>query len=445
MADSVCRQHLYHVKEQVVFKHGEGLFSPHTMRVILQSNIAHYHHLAQALYSAGKLERYITSNLLVGDEPALSLLPKYWRDKLEGRRLRDVPRERITEIRIAELMQRLLPATKLFSPDTGNLINNHLFDFIAAQSLDDCDVFHFINSLGLYSARKAQSRGAKTVCDVRQEHPFFQERILSEEARRQNVKVEIPGKPYEQRMIDEFELADFFVVPSMHAKDTFVAEGYDARSISVIPYGTDLRYFHQKPRTDAVFRVICVGSITLRKGIHYLLQAFKELNLPNAELLLIGNVDFRFKPLLAKYEGVFRHLAAIPKIALIDYYSNSSVFVLPSLADSFALVVLEAMACGIPAIVTTNTGAGEAIEDGKTGFIVPIRDVEVLKEKILFLYQNPDVNCDMGARAMNTAHRMTWESYERRVVDFYESVEISTQLKSPVKRGNELIAAEKSC
>lgn len=414
------------------------------MRVILQSNIAHYHHLAQALYSAGKLERYITSNLLVGDEPALSLLPKYWRDKLEGRRLLDVPRERITEIRIAELMQRLLPATKLFSPDTGNLINNHLFDFLAAQSLEQCDVFHFVNSVGLYSARKAKSRDAKIVCDVRQEHPFFQERILSEEAKLQNVKVEITGKPYEQKMIDEFELADFFVVPSTHAKNTFVAEGYDARRISVIPYGIDLRRFHPRPRTDAVFRVICVGSITLRKGIHYLLQAFKELSLPNAELLLIGNVDSHFKPVLAKYERVFRHLAAIPKVALIDYYSNSSVFVLPSLADAYPLVVLEAMACGIPAIVSTNNGVRETIKEGETGFVVPIRDVEALKEKILFLYQNPDVNRRMGAQAVQTAHRMTWESYERLIVDFYESVEADSQLNLRVERETKSIAAAKT-
>jgi glycosyltransferase involved in cell wall biosynthesis len=110
---------------------------------------------------------------------------------------------------------------------------------------------------------------------------------------------------------------------------------------------------------------------------------------------------------------------------LSRYYSNSSVFVLPSLADSFALVVLEAMACGVPVIVTENTGSKEVFRDGVDGFVVPIRDVEAIKEKILFLYENRDVCQAMGEAARQRASEVTWDRLERRAVEIYGAIESS--------------------
>ena len=389
------------------------------------ANVPYYHYLARALHNSNHLERYITSFILLEHESAPARLPEYMRKKLEGRRLRGVPGYKVKQIRMPELMVQGITKAKLASLDRALWLQNNHFDLMAKRWIEDCDVLHFVSSIGLYSARKAKSAGAAIVCDVPQEHPSFQGRLLFEERERLGVRAEIKGGLYEEKVLEEFELADYFVVPSEHAKKTFIAEGFHDDQIFVLHHGIDLEYFHKIERKDSVFRILYVGQITLRKGLQYLLQAVSELKLPHSELLLIGKVDPAMEPILRRYEGVFEHIPSLPKIELPRYYSNSSVFVLPSLADSFALVVLEAMACGVPVIVTENTGSKEVFREGVDGFVVPIRDVEAIKEKILFLYENRDVCQAMGEAARQRASEVTWDSLERRAVEIYGAIESS--------------------
>src|SRR6202022_379212 len=140
------------------------------------------------------------------------------------------------------------------------------------------------------------------------------------------------------RVLAEFEIADYFFVPSGYACEPFVAEGFPRERIFVVPYGVDLRHFHVTPKEDARFRVLFVGQITIRKGIFDLLAAFAALKITDAELVLIGNIDPSIAHLLRPYQHLFRHLPSVPKTELYRYYSNSSVMVLPSLADAFPLV-----------------------------------------------------------------------------------------------------------
>lgn len=390
------------------------------MQSIVLSNIPHYHYLAHALESSGRLARYITSTAVLEGETAPRFLPSHYRQKYEGRRLVGVPPQRVKRIRLPEAIQRGLPTTHIVSGVRATWINNHLFDLIARRFIKDCDVLHFVSSVGLHSARRAKSLGAKIICDVRQEHPHYQARVLAEEAERTGIRLDVESKICEPKVLDEFELADYFIVPSTYAKSTFVAEGFDAEKIFVLPYGVDLTQFRQAEKSDDVFRILYVGRITLRKGVHYLLQAFKELNLPNAELLLIGQLDPPLEPVLKQYQGWFKHLPSVPKIELYRYYSNSSVFVLPSLADSFALVVLEAMACGLPVIISDHTGAQEALSENVNGFITPIRDTGALKNRIGYFYENEEARREMGVAAARQAHAMTWSEYERRANKIYD-------------------------
>jgi glycosyltransferase involved in cell wall biosynthesis len=389
------------------------------MQTILLSNIPHYHYLAAALHRAGLLKRYITSKALVEGECAPGYLPAFWRRKLEGRRVPDVPAALVRQIVFPEFLQKTLPATKLVSFERACRVNNDAFDRMARRFVDQCDVFHFVSSIGLLSARRAKKNGSIVICDVRQEHPRFQREILQEEGRRWGITTEVFGRSLEPKILAEYTISDYIVVPSRHAQRTFIQNGWSADQLPVIPYGVDLKHFQPGARDRSVFRILFAGIVTLRKGVQYLLEAFKSLRLPGSELVLAGPMDPAVKPVLAKYEGLFRYIPALPKLGLCDLYAGSSVFVLPSLADSFSLATLEAMACGTPVIVSENTGAADWVQEGINGFVTPIRDVQALAERIEQLYSNRERLETMGSAGRQTALEMTWHRYGKEAVDFY--------------------------
>ena len=395
------------------------------MQVILSSNVTHYHYLAIALDRAGYLRRYITAiSPMTDDIPRL--LPTRLRRKLQGRRISDMDGQKVRRCWVPELLQRGLPKTGLVSSERGNWINNHLFDWMAERWVDTCDFFHFVSSIGLYSARRAKRLGARVICDVRQVHPNLQSQLLREESRRLGIEVSISGTLYERKVLKEFDIADYLVVPSSYARDTFTAEGYPKDRIYVVPYGADPMQFHSVRKQDEIFRVLFVGRITAGKGVQYLLRAMSELRLPNSELVLVGTVDPLIAPVLARFEGNFRHVGDVPKTQLMQYYNQSSVLVLPSIVDAYALVVPEALMCGLPVIVSTNTGSKEMVRDGEDGFVVPIRDVGVLKQKIQLLYEDPDTQHKMAEAAAQRASQFTWDGYARRALQMYERLDGAT-------------------
>jgi starch synthase len=394
------------------------------MRSIVLSNIPHYHHLAQALHQAGLLERYITAPALLAGEQAPAWLPAKLRRKLEGRRLHGVPKALVRQMRWPEILQRVLPAAGAMSRERADWMNNQLFDRRSLRLLSDCDVFHFVSSVGLHCARKAKAAGATIICDVRQEHPAFQRRILNEEAEIFDMEPNITGVTYEGKVLEEFALADYIVVPSTHARRTFLEQGFAPGKLLLLPYGVDVRHFRKEEKADKTFRVIYAGSLTIRKGPQYLLEAFAHMRPANAELVLVGPLDPAFKKVLARYEGSFRYVGVVPKVALTHLYNSSSVFVLPSLADSYSLATLEAMACGLPVIVSENTGAADAVDHGKQGFIVPIRDAAAIRQYLELLSENEDLRREMGGRAAVRAREMNWSRYGKEAVRHYREMEL---------------------
>jgi glycosyltransferase involved in cell wall biosynthesis len=226
-----------------------------------------------------------------------------------------------------------------------------------------------------------------------------------------------------EKELKEYEEADYITIPSSFVRRTFLEKGVPESKLIQVPYGVDLSAFKQVPKEDNIFRVMFAGGMTLRKGVHYLLQAFSELNLPNSELLLLGSYNEEIKSFFEKYKGQFKWLGHIPQKELYKYYSQGSVFCLPSLEEGMAYVQVQAMVCGLPLICTTNTGGEDLIREGIDGFTVPIRDVEKLKEKIKFLYDNPEICGQMGKSAKeHISQGFTWDDYGDKIVREYERI-----------------------
>ena len=216
------------------------------------------------------------------------------------------------------------------------------------------------------------------------------------------------------RKDQEIQLADHIFVASSMTKRSLLDVGIASEKISVMPYGAPIDYFNPQSKSDQIFRALFVGRVGPRKGVHYLLDAWQQLKLTGAELRLIG-VNELPNHWLAKYEKSVRYLSSVPHKTLNMHYSSASVFVFPSLVEGFGLVLLEAMACGIPVITTPNTAGPDIITDGVDGFIIPIRDVDAIKEKLEWCYNNPNELAEMGKAARKKAEQLTWERYRTQL------------------------------
>ncbi len=306
-------------------------------------------------------------------------------------------------------------------------------DYRAAAyiSKHDCDIFHGWTHESLRSIRAAKQQGALTIVDRGYSHPRFSQKVLNEEFAIYGVKRNLDSaprwvKPFDhwrreqEEACEEFEEADYVFVNSPFCHQTFLEQGFPERKLVMLPRGFDPLKYRPATQADPKFRAIFVGQLLVRKGLKYLLEAWEKLNLPNAELLLVGHLMDEARSTVGPYlkRPDVRHLGFVPDP--VAAYNSASVFVFPSVDEGSAKVTYEAMACGLPLIVTPN--AGSLARDGEHGFIVPIRSVEALMEKLLYCYENRAAAKELGRAGRRHIETFTWDAYERKLVELYQKL-----------------------
>jgi glycosyltransferase involved in cell wall biosynthesis len=367
-------------------------------------------YLAHELARQGCLERLITSY------PVFETV-KY-----------GVPRKCIRSLIVHEILNRgwrrapqLLKAH--YNPQ---YVIHELFDHHAALNLPGKpDLVVGWSSYALHTLRRARKLGAKTVLEHGSSHIVHQDELLREEGARLGLRgIEFAHPKIIAKELREYEEADFIAIPSQFVKETFIERGVPAAKLLQVPYGVNLRNFYPVPKTDKIFRVVHCGNLSIRKGVHYLLQAFSELKLPDAELWLIGGITEEIRPFLKKYAAPSIILrGTFPESELHQQLSQGSVFCLASIEEGLAMVQPMAMACGLPLIITTNTGGADIIREGREGFILPIRDVTALKEKILYFYENPEERRRMGEAARKRVRTgYTWADHGQKMLAHYRRI-----------------------
>lgn len=286
------------------------------------------------------------------------------------------------------------------------------------------DLFVGWSGACFWSLDRAKEMGAMTVIERGSSHMEYQTQILQEEYERWGLSFTDTHPGVYERELKSYSDADRIAVPSLFVKRTFLEKGFPEGKLIHVPFGTSLAEFYPVPKEDKIFRVIHCGAISLRKGVQYLLQAFYELNLPNAELWLVGSLNPEINPFLEKYQNNRIILKGKqPQSQLRWFYSQCSVFCLASIEEGLAMVQPQAMACGLPIIHTTNTGGEDIVRPGVDGFCVPIRNVEALKEKILFFYENPDRQAEMAKNALEQARKsLSWEDYGQQMISAYSKI-----------------------
>lgn len=270
---------------------------------------------------------------------------------------------------------------------------------------------------------RGKAEGSLLLGEAVNAHPRALAALLQEEEDRLGFASGDKARSGNERLLEELESVDHLLIASRWLKRTFLQNGFREERIHLLPYGVNLARFTPgpggKPRSRP-FRVLCVAHISPRKGHIDLLEAWRLLRLPDAELLLVGAMSEAMKRALRDYSGQYKHIPFVSNSELPRYYRSASVFVLPSIEDGFGVVCLEAMACGLPVIVTENTGAADMIVPKRTGFVVPIRSPERIAEALESLYRDPALRARMGEEAAREAERaFDWENYARSLAEAY--------------------------
>jgi glycosyltransferase involved in cell wall biosynthesis len=345
----------------------------------------------------------------------------HWLTSLRSAVRMRVGREKIRVNLLPEVLARLrrrLPWLGNVVPD--GYLKAEVFDRWAARQLTDCDVVVAVADSALRTLRRAKQLGAVAIVESGSAHILCQKRLLSEEHDRFG---HAPFRMDEWRVrneLAEYEEADFIAVASTFARESFLAHGVPAGKLICVPMGVDLDYFRPLPKGDEVFRIVAMAG--LRKGCQYLLEAIRQMRLPRHEVVLLGAMSAELGPVLREYRGLYRYIGQVRHRDLYRHYAGGSVFVLPSVEDGWGLMVNEAMACGLPIICSTNTGARDMIRDGIDGFIVPTRDVEALKDRLLYLYSHEQERQAMGRSALERVREFTWDRYGDRIASEYGRV-----------------------
>jgi starch synthase len=212
----------------------------------------------------------------------------------------------------------------------------------------------------------------------------------------------------------EIELADLTLVASRYVEST-VREFYPQKAIARTPYGIDVEFW--KPtlnqKKSGPLRFIYAGNVTVRKGVPLLVEAWSKAALRDAELSLVGYWGVAESKRRSLPPGV-RWIPPCSSQALRDHYRGSDVFVFPTYSDGFGLVLLEAMACGLPAIASEASIGPEIITTG-SGFVAASGDLDRMVELLRWFNQHRDELPAMSRKARAEAARSTWSKYRQSI------------------------------
>ena len=384
--------------------------------IVSQSGRQHSHQSAFALQERGFLCRYYSvfwynKSILRKIE---TFLPCWIVKELKKRNYESID---VSYVKINYFIFLLEALLKSLNTKNYSYLINCIFDkWVSAEIKSmDFDIFFGFETTSLESFRICKRLDKICLLDLPIAHYKKQQELLS------SVNYSPYGNKKTANRINknkeaELQLADYVIVPSDFVKQTLLDSSVPEKKIIKIPYGVDLDIFRLKEnyRKEGKFKILYVGAITIRKGLKYLLEAYKNLGLRNSELILVGGMaDGKY--LLKECKGLYSYTPFVTQKELNNFYQEADIFVFPSILEGFAQVVIEAMACGTPVIVTPNTGSCDAVRDGVDGFIVPIMNVEKLEEKILYFYENRDKTEEMGRNARAQAEKYSWENYREKI------------------------------
>jgi len=396
------------------------------------------HQAALAHYEAGRLEAFCVP--WFPGRLTLDLLAKVPGAKAEVARLRRRRFEPLANApkiqgRIAEWLRLLRRKFRLGDEKMMYEANEWLMQTMArAACRSTVTAVHSYEDCSLGQFQQAKRRGKACIYDMPiGYYPWWDEKQkqLSRDFADWVPAGGLPSSRYvrPEQKVKEMELADLVLVACGFVEET-IREFWPEKQIALAPYGVDGEFWcpaeggdqktkrprdQKTKRHEDTLRFIYAGGCSIRKGIPVLLEAWEKAQLRDAELTLVGSWQLAVGRLKQLPRGV-RFLGPVGAERLRELYRESDVFVFPSFFEGFGLVLLEAMACGLPAIASDHS-AGPDVLDESCGRVIEAGDAEQLVEMLRWFAANRDRLPAMKAAARNRAESFTWSSYRAAVSD----------------------------
>ncbi len=277
------------------------------------------------------------------------------------------------------------------------------------------------------SLKTANENNYYTVCELATAHVVAAKKILGEEKKLHKEwsssidNLKFPSS-YEKRLEEEPIHAKKIIAASQFTHQTLVESGIPENKIYTIPLGANIHYIKYQENKTTIqsnkLKLLYCGVISQRKGIKYLLEAMKSFNKKDVELHIIGRMQGTSDP-LKPYKDLFIWHPPMSQQELFQKYCEFDALVLPTIFEGFGLVIVEAMAAGLPVITTPHSIGPDIIINDKNGYIIPIRNVKAIQNSIQkILNKTPIEKLAMNQEARKAALNYSWENYAKNLSVF---------------------------
>ncbi len=301
----------------------------------------------------------------------------------------------------------------------------------------DVDGFFGVEHGALHAIREAHSVSKPAVVAFLSPHRQTRARWVDSEfdrhpefGARSRSRLDDLGVDRDARRDDEAREAEWIVSGSSFTTRSLIDAGLTADKILTIPLGgpdptpvSDLPDAAPKTR-----RLIYVGPVSVRKGAHYLLRAWRRAAGANIEMHFYGKVLLPARLIADALSApggdrLFFH-GSVPASTLGGIYSQASLLVLPTLCDGFGQVVSDALAHGLPVLTTTNAGAADCIDSEAVGFVIPPADEDAIAARLAWCGDHPQHLFEMRRAALARAAAWTWGHFRRQfAADVYAALD----------------------
>lgn len=304
------------------------------------------------------------------------------------------------EIKPYSLLTKMMQEIENKISFNADIIAGRQLEILLKNNINIEVVIGFVG-LSLNLGRLSKKYGLKYGIHSQFCHPNFQNEQLENAYTNLNIKSPAISKKKLARQLATIELADFIWCPSVFAQKSHIRNGISEEKTFVNYLGVDVENFQPSARDEKhkEFTILFVGNVGIQKGIHVLLKAVELTNIDRMEIIFNGGADYLANLFVEDFRTRFRNRKIRISVDPGDprrHFEKTSVFILPSVHDSFGISVLEAMAAELPVIVSDHVGAKEIVKDGSNGFIFPSGNAYELAKNIEFFYTYPEKRREFG-------------------------------------------------